>query len=78
MWMRYAAFAAPILLVVALTAAIVLTSDAGPQPTTAASVARQAGGDIGAPPAARAAGPRPRRRARTARWSPAPPPTPGS
>ena len=33
MWMRYAAFAAPIVLVAALTAAIVLTSDAGPQLT---------------------------------------------
>ena len=54
MWMRYAGLAAPIVLVVALTAAIVLTSDAGPQPTTAATVARQAGGDLGAspPPAA--------------------------
>ena len=51
MWMRYAAYAAPVLLVAALTAGIVLTSDAGPQPTTAATVARQAGGDLAeAPP----------------------------
>ena len=51
MWMRYAAFAAPVLLVAAITVAIVLTSDAGPQPTTAASVAQQPGGDLAeAPP----------------------------
>ena len=36
MWMRYAAFAALVLLVAALTAAILLTSDAGPQFTPAA------------------------------------------
>ena len=36
MWMRYAAFATPVLLIAALTAAIVLTSDAGPQFTSAA------------------------------------------
>ena len=53
MWMRYAGFAAPIVLVGAVAVAIVLTSDAGPQPTTAASVARQAGGDLAeAPPPA--------------------------
>ena len=36
MWTRYAAFATPVLLVAALTAAIILTSDAGPQFTSAA------------------------------------------
>ena len=46
-WLRLAAFAAPVLLVAAVAAAIVLTSDAGPQPTTAATVARQAGGEAG-------------------------------
>ena len=50
MWMRYAAFPAPVVLVAALAAAIVLTSDAGPQPTVAATVARQGVGDPGAAP----------------------------
>ncbi len=36
MWMRYATFAAPVLLVAALAAAIVLASAAGPQPASAA------------------------------------------
>ena len=51
MWMRYAAFAAPVLLVAALAVAIVLTVGAGPHAAAAATVARQAGGDLAeAPP----------------------------
>ena len=49
MWMRYAAFAAPILLVGAITVAIVLTSDAGPQLTSAAVTESRA---VASPPAA--------------------------
>ena len=48
MWMRYAAFAAPILLVGAITVAIVLTSDAGPQLTSAAVTESRA---VASPPA---------------------------
>ena len=49
MWLRLAAFSAPVLLVAAVAAAIILTSDTGPRPTTAATVASQPGADAPAP-----------------------------